>query len=713
MKKTIVTIMMALMLILTACGGSQSASVAEQPAENEAVVVEQETAVTEEPAATDQMAVVIEAVTPSSGLNTDYENAVSVEMQLVLGILKLADTDQAITAEQANVLLPLWTEYQTTVQGVMPTRGEPGQGDAESGQGMPQPRQEASGTPMPEMGTPQAMPTVDPTVQTQLDDLMAQIESAMTAEQMSAIVDMKITTETAMTIMQEQMAALGGLQGGGNDGQQPPQGDQGQMPQGTPPADGGQMGSGQGGPQDGGPGMGAGMDMNSDFISPQWVNMVIRALEKIAGIETTDTSGITNPGQNQGNEPEQNQSASVITRGLYTLSGGEETKSGENLVATETDQSAVLVTDGGKLNITNSTLASSGNSSSTDNSSFYGLNAVVLAEASAEINLTDSTITSSGSGANGAFATGEGAVVNLTNVKIDAAGEGAHGVMATLGGVMTLSDVDINTAGGASSAIATDRGSGKITVTGGVVNTSGPNSPGIYSTGVINVNGGEFTASGAEAAVIEGANSINLIDSNLLSTYEGKWGVLIYQSMSGDAEGAEGVFTMEGGSLAYTSTTGPLFYVTNSTGIITLTGVEITAGSGVLLNASAGNWGNTGLNGGAVIFTANAQTLSGDINADNISSVNLTMQNGSSLTGAINAENTAQAVNLTLDKSSTWNVTGDSYLTCLTDIGGISGTSIVNIVGNGFTVYYDASACPDLDGNTYELAGGGYLKPVN
>lgn len=131
--------------------------------------------------------------------------------------------------------------------------------------------------------------------------------------------------------------------------------------------------------------------------------------------------------------------------------------------------------------------------------------------------------------------------------------------------------------------------------------------------------------------------------------------------------------------------------------------------------SAAGNdrWGSSGSNGGTVIFTADGQTLAGNMTADAISSLTLTLQNGSKLTGAINAEQTAQAVDLTLDGTSTWNVTGDSYLTCLNDGDGISGTKITNITGNGHTVTYDASSCSTLNGKTYTLAGGGYLQPAD
>jgi hypothetical protein len=406
----------------------------------------------------------------------------------------------------------------------------------------------------------------------------------------------------------------------------------------------------------------------------------------------------------------------------YAQDGGNETKDAEIYTATETDQSAIYVNNSGKLTLTFADITTSGNTSSQDNSSFFGLNAAVLAAGGSTISLSDSTIATSGKGANGVFATDAGSSVTLSNVTIQAGADGGHGVMATNGGSLTLTNVDINTAGGSSAGIATDRGGGTIKVTGGSVVTSGQNSPDIYSTGAISVTGGAMRATGAEAAVIEGSNSITLTNTSLFSTLE-KWGVMIYQSMSGDAEGAKGVFSMTGGSLAYTPSRGPLFYVTNTTGVITLKEVVLSSASQVLVKASAGEWGSSGSNGGTVIFTANKQTLNGDLLADDLSSITLDLQHGSVLTGAINPDHTAKSVHLILSVShtnekpdvttSTWYVTADSYLTCLDDVGGVFETVVANITGNGHTVYYDASACPVLHGRTYSLYGGGYMKPAD
>lgn len=215
--------------------------------------------------------------------------------------------------------------------------------------------------------------------------------------------------------------------------------------------------------------------------------------------------------------------------------------------------------------------------------------------------MSGGSITTTGTGANGAFAYGSGSTVALTNVTIKASADGGHGVMATGGGVMTLSNVDMITAGANSGVIATDRGGGTITVTGGSAAASGQDSPGIYSTGSITVSGAAVSASGAEAAVIEGSNTITLTNTALSSSKSGKWGVMLYQSMSGDASGSTGTFRMTGGSLALSASSGPLFYVTNATGYITLSTNITSTGFTVYYDSSSNSWlgGKTyTLNGG-------------------------------------------------------------------------------------------------------------------
>lgn len=426
------------------------------------------------------------------------------------------------------------------------------------------------------------------------------------------------------------------------------------------------------------------------------------------------SGGMPQGGQSSGGSPPGgmvpgtgSSSSTYALNGSYTIDGTTASKTGGTFTSDTTDVSAIYVTNGGTLTLNDPTIITSGDTSSNDASSFYGLNGAVLANGGSTVVIDGGTITTSGTGANGAIPTGTGTCITLSNMKITATGNGGHGVMATLGATLILKNVDISTAGSNGAPIATDRGSGTVTVTGGTITSSGADSPGIYSTGAITVNDAAITSTGTEAAVIEGFNSITLTNTSLTGGVAKTGGVMIYQSMSGDADVGTGSFTMNGGS--YTATAGPAFFVTNTKAVITLKEVNVASASDTLISAAkTDRWGTSGKNGGTVTFIADDEMLVGNLVTDDISSMNATLQNGSTLMGSI------RSAALTLDGTSSWNVTGDSTLTSLSDPAGISGTSVTNIVGNGHTVTYDESLAANsaLGGKSYTLAGGGTLVPA-
>ncbi len=404
--------------------------------------------------------------------------------------------------------------------------------------------------------------------------------------------------------------------------------------------------------------------------------------------------------------PGGNSNAAYNLAGNFTVDGVTTSKSDVTYTSDKTDRSAIYVTNKGSLTLTNPTITTTGNTSNNDASSFFGLNGAVLANNASTVVISGGSITTTGSGANGAIPTGEGTSISLDNLTITATGDGGHGVMATLGGALILTDVDITTTGSHGAPLATDRGSGTVTATRGTIFSSGADSPGIYSTGVINVTDSVVRSIGTEAAVIEGFNSIHLVNTTLSGGVEKTGGTMIYQSFSGDAETGTGVFTMEGGS--YEPTAGPAFFVTNTDSVITLKDVKMIGTPDLLIKASGtSRWGTEGKNGGIVIFTADNEQLTGSLLTDDISSITATLKNGSMLSGSINTSA------LNLDETSSWNVTADSTLTSLTDPDGIEDSMITNIIGNGFTVTYDKSlvANNNLGGRTFTLKNGGVLTP--
>jgi hypothetical protein len=163
------------------------------------------------------------------------------------------------------------------------------------------------------------------------------------------------------------------------------------------------------------------------------------------------------------------------------------------------------------------------------------------------------------------------------------------------------------------------------------------------------------------------------------------------------------VFTINGGSI--TAKGGDIFYTTGSKSTLTVKGATtINASTGNIVNAASSS---------NVTFKMDGATLTGKLTTDATSSISATLQNSSSLTGNINTGNTASSITLTMDASSSWTLNANSYLSSIINTSGISGTSITNITGNGYNVYYNSnlSANSYLGGKTYSLVNGGKLMP--
>jgi hypothetical protein len=215
--------------------------------------------------------------------------------------------------------------------------------------------------------------------------------------------------------------------------------------------------------------------------------------------------------------------------------------------------------------------------------------------------------------------------------------------------------------------------------------------------------------------VIEGSNSITLTNTDLSSTLSATstnhWGVMIYQSMSGDALGNTGTFTMTGGKLSKTGG-GALLLNTNDEGIFNLKNVELYADSGIILQSCKCDWTAAAANGGVTSFTADAQTMTGDFIVDDYGRITAVFKNGSTLTGAIDPENAEGPVYLTLDSTSSWTADGNSNIDTLNGVV-FSGGIPVNVnAASGVTIFYGSGT--DISGiafnGTYILASGGTLQ---
>ncbi len=413
-------------------------------------------------------------------------------------------------------------------------------------------------------------------------------------------------------------------------------------------------------------------------------------------------SGSGGPGGKAGS---QSVTVPTVYRGAYTLTSGSESLSEKNFTTDKKDTSGVAVIKGAELMLADSSITTSGSASSMDASNFYGVNAGVIAASKGSVTLDLCAVKTAGDGANAVFSTGEGSVATIRDSAISTSGDSARGLDATLNGVVKAVNVTISTKGAHCAALATDRGEGTIDATRVTGETAGEGSPGIYSTGTIVARNSSFRATGSEAAVIEGKNSITLSGTSISGAK--KHGVMLYQSFSGDAGVGTSVFTMDGGSLS--AAEGPLFYVTNTRALVNLKNVRLEGRSGVFVNVAKDRWGRDGENGGSVIVTARKQKVDGDIVADELSSVTINLLEGSVLSGTVDGANAALGANVSLDAASLWIVTGTSHVDRLTLPAGDLSDALKAISSGGNSVFYSTKANSRLGGKTYDLPGGGKL----
>ena len=475
------------------------------------------------------------------------------------------------------------------------------------------------------------------------------------------------------------------------DGQQPGNdGDAPQMPEGQQPDS-------------------MGMPLPRDVLDQLLKDGILTQSEYDA-IEDLQQQSDAGPGGNKpgGNAPGGASAQDVTYAAATSLTSGTELEAGEYTSETA-DENAILIDTDESVTLNQPTVTKTGDSDGGDNCNFYGLNAAVLAMGGADVTISGGAITTDGDGANGVFsyggnggqngAAGDGTTVTISDTTITTTGDGSGGIMTTGGGVTIASNLTIETSGRSSAAIRTDRGGGIVTVDGGSYTTNGLGSPAIYSTADVSVANAQLVSNLSEGVCIEGKNSIALTDCDLTASNTQCNGnatfldsIMIYQSMSGDADSGTSAFTMTGGSL--TSKSGHVFHVTNTHAIITLTGVEITNedAENVLLSVCDDGWNGAG---NQAEVNAISQVLEGSILVGDNASLSLSLSEGSSFTGSISGEITNSRgetvstqvgeVSVTLDGDSTWTLTGDSCVTSFTG-------DAAQVISGGYTLYVNGVA---------------------
>ena len=377
--------------------------------------------------------------------------------------------------------------------------------------------------------------------------------------------------------------------------------------------------------------------------------------------------------------------------GAYTIAA-DTSESQKTYYSEAADENALRAENGANASIDGATVEKrKGDASSLENTLDYGLNAAILVHGKAELLLIVGDVTSAATGAGGVYAYDGTLRMEGGNVRTNA--DSSFGLAAVHGGEISLKETSVSTKGAFSPAVLALRDGG-ISMEGGIAATSGKASPALESEGAIRAANATLRANNAEAADINGG-SVTLTDCAVSGSMGDvisadalvePYCVALYNDA--DPAGRESAFTMTRGAL--TAVKGDLFYATNTYANIYLEGVSLSLPEGRALLRASGNdasrgWGAAGSNGAVCALTAQDQTLCGDIVADELSSVSLTLKGKTNYTGTVNTANTARAAEVTLGNGASWILTGNAYLTAFTG-------RVGDIVTNGFTVYVNGAA---------------------
>lgn len=326
------------------------------------------------------------------------------------------------------------------------------------------------------------------------------------------------------------------------------------------------------------------------------------------------------------------------------------------------------------------------------------------------------TIETDQDGLNAIFAHGSETVIDVSNVKISTKQNGSRGLYAAFGGTINAKNVEVSTLGEHCAAFATDMGEGNVSVTNGKAETSGRGSPVLYCTGNISAKNLAGKANASEIAVIEGKNSLSIEKSTLTGGAgldgEVAAGIMIYQSMSGDANVGTAFLNVKNSNLT-NNAAGPFIYATNTKGVVSLENTKITNSSRILLLVSGNNsergWGRKGRNGAELELNAQKHNLEGEIQVDKISSLKLNLKDKSSFKGFVDAAKNGNA-SINLSKKAKFELTADSYFDKFND----SDESFKNIKSNGHTIFYNKQNSENsyLGGKTILLSDGGKIAPT-
>lgn len=373
--------------------------------------------------------------------------------------------------------------------------------------------------------------------------------------------------------------------------------------------------------------------------------------------------------------------------------------SGAGSVVTATDTTVTVLTSG------YGAIAGSGGTISTSGVSIVSPNTGATAVANGNVTMINGSVTSTGVNSAAVIANGAGARISATGTAIFGTAAGTRGVLAVSGGQVTLSNASVTSTGGGTAVQAFSVG--LVTLNNSTVAADSGNA--LHATAgpnvLITANGTTIvtTGTGANGALVQSGAAIDIVGGSSITTNgPGSHGAMVSNASLSISDSS--VTALGAGSDALRSTSGTNSVPIERSTLSSAQGVGISVLGGTLNAALVGS----SVSGSPLAFQAiNNSTLN--------LSTDASVLTGSALTAV------GSTSNVTLQNGSTWNVTGDSVVTNLTNAsgslvqftspsGGLFRTlTSVNYIGAGGTVGLNTFLGTDGSPSDRLVVSGGTL----
>ena len=356
-----------------------------------------------------------------------------------------------------------------------------------------------------------------------------------------------------------------------------------------------------------------------------------------------------------------------------TITISSNTNISDKVIEDNREKSNVIIVNNGDLNIKNSTVNKEGNGADSVDIS-YNNTAIVINEKS-KLTSDKLVVNTKGEFAHGIFfKNNSDSTINDTKITTNA--KYSTGIIND-GGNLVVENSNIETLEHDSSGIYVINGETKINDSN--ITTNAVDSPLLKVASKVIVNNTTLKANNSEGIIgIPGAditlNKVNLESKNINALSSRFKNIYLYNPSD-----FEGNITFTATNSKINTIMGNTFNISNANVTINLENNEISNTNGIFLEAYEDPYIESKNN---IKVNLIKQTIKGNIVLDKISKLDINLDN-SEYIGAINPNNAAKEVNITLTKDSKMTLTGNVYVNSVTN-GDYDNT---NINLNGYKLY--------------------------